>query len=76
MIEIEFSALSKQCLNRRIPTMQQLEEEIKRIVEKRNKQQIKIDLQFSIGCARRKLNSRYAIVNRGNEKFKNIWIAG
>lgn len=72
MIEIEFSALSKQCLNRRIPTMQQLEEQIKHIVEQRNKQQIKIDWQFSIGSARRKLNNRYTIVNTSNEKFKNI----
>lgn len=72
MIEIEFSALSKQCLNRRIPTRQQLEEQIKLIVEQRNKQQIKIDWQFSIGSARSKLNNRYAIVNNSNEKFKTI----
>ncbi len=72
MIEIEFPALSKQCLNRRIPTRQQLEEQIKHIVEQRNKQQIKIDWQFSIGSARRKLNNRYAIVNSSNEKFKTI----
>ena len=72
MIEIEFSALSKQCLNRRIPTMQQLEEQIKQIVEQRNKQQIKIDWQFSIGSARTKLNNRYTIVNTSNEKFKTI----
>ena len=72
MIEIEFSALSKQCLNRRIPTRQQLEEQIKLIVEQRNKQQIKIDWQFSIGSARRKLNNRYTIVNTSNEKFKKI----
>lgn len=72
MIEIEFSALSKQCLNRRIPTMQQLEEQIKHIVVQRNKQQIKIDWQFSIGSARSKLNNRYAIVNNSYEKFKTI----
>jgi hypothetical protein len=72
MIEIEFSALSKQCLNRRIPTMQQLEEQIKHIVEQRNKQQIKIDWLFSIGSARSKLNNRYAIVNTSNKKFKTI----
>jgi hypothetical protein len=43
MIEIEFSALSKQCLNRRIPTQQQLEDEILTIVKERNDKQIKID---------------------------------
>jgi len=72
MIEIEFSALSKQCLNRRIPTMQLLGEQIKHIVEQRNKQHIKIDWQFSIGNARKKLNNKYALVNSINEKFKNI----
>jgi hypothetical protein len=72
MIEIEFPALSKQCLNRRIPTRQQLEEQIKHIVEQRNKQQIKIDWQFSIGSARRKLNNRYAIVNTSNSHLSQI----
>lgn len=31
-IEIEFSALSRQCLNRRIPTQQQLEREVLALV--------------------------------------------
>ena len=32
MIEIEFSALSRQCLNRRIPTIEKLEQEILALV--------------------------------------------
>lgn len=52
MIEIEFSALVKQCLNQRIPTKKQLEDEIFSIVKERNDKQIKIDWQFSIKKAR------------------------
>ncbi len=48
MIEIEFSALARQCLNRRIPTIEQLESEILALISERNVKQIKIDWQFSI----------------------------
>lgn len=70
MIEIEFSALSKQCLNRRIPSMEQLEKEILIIVKERNDKQIKIDWQFSVQNARKKLNRQYYKVNDLNQKFK------
>lgn len=70
MIEIEFSALSKQCLGRRIGTKQKLEEQIDYIIKERNKKQIKINWQFSIQSARTKLNNRYAAVNPNNLKFK------
>ena len=70
MIEIEFSALARQCLNRRIPTMQLLEEEILTLVKERNEKQIKIKWQFSVKKARTKLNRQYSKVNELNEKFK------
>lgn len=70
MIEIEFSALSKQCLNRRIGTKQVLEEQINTIVKERNEKQIKINWQFSIQKARTNLNNRYTVVNSDNLKFK------
>jgi transposase len=70
MIEIEFSALSKQCLSRRIPTKDILEQELKAIVAERNDQGIKINWQFSIQSARTKLNNKYAAVNTANLKFK------
>ncbi|HEX8676150.1 MAG TPA: IS630 family transposase [Flavisolibacter sp.] len=70
MIEIEFSALSKQCLNRRIGTKQMLEEQINTIVKERNEKQIKINWQFSIQKARTNLNNRYTAVNSDNLKFK------
>ena len=71
MIEIEFSALSKQCLNRRIPTQELLEKEILTIVKERNEKQIKIDWQFSVQNARNKLNKHYNKVSILNQKFKD-----
>lgn len=70
MIEIEFSALVKQCLDRRIPTEEQLRKEVLAIVKDRNNKQIKIHWQFSIKKARHKLNTAYTKVNPANEKYK------
>lgn len=70
MIEIEFSALARQCLNRRIPTIEALTREVEALVAERNKKRIKIDWQFSIQAARKKLNRHYIDVNVANEKFK------
>jgi len=70
MIEIEFSALAQQCLNRRIPSQEQLEREVLAIVQDRHQKQIKIHWQFSIEKARNKLNRHYLKVNEANTKFK------
>jgi len=70
MIEIEFSALAQQCLNRRIPTQQQLENEVLAIVKDRHRKQIKIDWQFSLDKARNKINRHYQKVNESNTKFQ------
>jgi hypothetical protein len=70
MIEIEFSALSKQCLSRRIATKQQLEKEVLAIVKEREDKDIKIDWQFSIEKARNKLNRHYQQVNAENAQYK------
>lgn len=66
MIEIEFSALSKQCLNRRIATKEKLAEELSAIVKERVEKKIKINWQFSIESARTKLNRHYNQVNPDN----------
>src|SRR3982751_563000 len=68
MIEIEFSALVKQCLDRRIPTQEQLTKEVLAIVKERSDKQIKIHWQFSIQKARTKPNTAYTKVNPANEK--------
>ncbi|MFN2246922.1 MAG: IS630 family transposase [Candidatus Promineifilaceae bacterium] len=72
MIEIEFSALARLCLNRRIPTMEKLESEVMAIIAERQQKQIKINWQFSIESCRDKLNARYSVVNVANSKFKDI----
>jgi len=70
MIEIEFSALTRQCLKRRIPTIEKLEREILAIVADRKAKQTPITWQFSIQSARSKLNSHYVKVHSENAKFK------
>lgn len=70
MIEIEFSALARLCLNRRIPTMSELEKEVMAIVAERDRKRIKINWQFSLQSARKKLNSHYSIVNPENKQFQ------
>ncbi len=70
IIEIEFSALSRQCLNRRIPNIVQLENEILKLVKERSNKKIKVEWQFSISNARAKLNRHYVKINESNTKFK------
>lgn len=70
MIEIEFSAVSRLCLNRRIPTLERLEKEILALITERDAAHILIHWQFSIQSARSKLNSHYVKVQPDNQKFK------
>lgn len=70
MIEIEFSAISKQCLNRRIPSKEVLDREVMAIVKERDEKRIKIDWQFSIESAREKLNRHYRRVQPKNSKYQ------
>lgn len=72
MIEIEFSALARLCLNRRIPTIEKLESEVLALIVERREKQIKINWQFSIETCREKLNSRYSVVNDANSKFREV----
>jgi len=72
MIEIEFSALTRLCLDRRIPTQEQLEREVLALVNQRKADKIKITWQFSVQSARSKLNSHYVKVHSDNLKFKEI----
>ena len=70
MIELEFSALSKQCLNRRIATTEELTKEVMRVVKEREEKAIKITWQFSIESARTKLNRHYEAVQAENVRYK------
>lgn len=66
MAEIEFSALSKQCLNRRIGTQEKLIKEIGSWERERNKGKVKCIWQFTVEKARRKLHKLYPILKQAN----------
>ncbi len=70
MIEIEFSALARQCLHRRIATKAELAREVGAIVKERAAKAIKIEWQFSIASACTKLNRHYEQVQAENIKYK------
>lgn len=70
MIEIEFSALARQCLNKRIDSINQLTKEVMCYFKERNDNQIKINWQFTCDNAREKLNRHYSKVNPQNVKYK------
>ena len=70
MSEIEFSALARQCLDRRLATIELLKEEVLTLVKERSAKKIKIHWQFSIETARTKLNRHYEKVNAANIKYK------
>jgi transposase len=59
MAEIEFSALSRQCLNSRIATIEQMKQIVQSWTAQRNKEETKIHWSFTVNTAREKMNSRY-----------------
>lgn len=72
MIEIEFSAISRLCLDRRIASKEKLEKEVLAIIKERSEKEIKINWQFSIETAREKMNRHYKAVNPENDKHQII----
>ena len=68
MIECEFSVISRQCLDRRIATIEQLRSEVLALLDERSAKAIKIHWQFSIQTARSKFNKHYTRVNQANQK--------
>ncbi|MCA1838270.1 MAG: transposase, partial [Actinobacteria bacterium] len=64
MAEIEFAALSKQCLDRRIPDLNMLRREVLAWTEQRNQQGKTITWKFSQDKARQKLHRHYANVQK------------
>jgi len=57
--EIEFSVLERQCLNRRIPTNEQLEREVGAWEGERNRQGVKVEWRFTTAKAREKFRRFY-----------------
>lgn len=70
MIEIEFSAISRLCLDRRTPSKEKLEREVLQLIKEREAKQIKINWQFSMQTAREKLNRHYKAVNEKNAEYQ------
>ena len=59
MVEIEFSVLSRQCLNQRIPEVEQLSQAVEAWEEQRNANRDTVNWLFSVEDARTKLSKLY-----------------
>lgn len=59
MAEIELSALTRQCLNRRIPDQETLDTEVQAWTSERNDMVVKVDWRFTTADARIKLKHLY-----------------
>ena len=66
MAEIEFSALAKQCLDRRIATLETLEQEVLAWTLERNEKKVRIKWLFDTPKARTKLKRHYVKLNPRN----------
>ena len=62
MAEIELSVISKQCLNRRIATQEQLKNEVHALVEERNRIKATVNWSFTKTKARKKLERHYPTI--------------
>jgi len=62
MAEIEFSVLSRQCLDRRMPNREFLETEVKAWEDERNHQVVKVQWRFTTADARIKLKHLYPLI--------------
>ncbi len=59
MAEIEYSVLTRQCLNRRLPDKESVRREVKAWEEGRNATQATVEWRFTTADARRKLHRLY-----------------
>ena len=63
MAEIELSVLSRQCLDRRIPDFESLEQQVTAWQSQRNEEETWIDWRFTTQDARIKLHRLYPSIN-------------
>ncbi len=68
-IELDFSALSRECLKRRIPTQVQLAYQVYCWSRQRQAQQVTIRWQFTVADARQTRNSQYQKAKNANKKY-------
>ena len=70
MAEIEFSALARQCLHRRIGSLTELSRQVDLWTTERNERSVKIHWSFTVATAEDKLKSWYEQVNPANTPHK------
>jgi len=63
MAEIEIAALSKQCLDQRIPSIAKMKQIVQSFVKERNRNKVKIQWRFTTPIARTKLERHYGNLN-------------
>ncbi|MDF7822256.1 hypothetical protein P1X15_31875 [Runella sp. MFBS21] len=70
---IEFSALARQCLNRRIGTLDELARQVELWADERNQRAVKVHWSFAVATAEIKLKRWYDQVNPANksDSYKN-----
>lgn len=71
MAEIELSILSRQCLNRRIPSQDIIKDEIAAWEKVRNQEKATISWQFTTSNARVKLNKLYPKIELQDDSCQN-----
>ena len=62
MAEIELSVLSRQCLDRRIESAEEMERQVRARQEDRNEREVGVQWRFTTADARVKLKRLYPIV--------------
>lgn len=67
MAEVEISVLKGQCLDRRIPTVEQLEEEVAAWEQERNYKKATVEWRFTSQHARDKLTRLYPVLEQEKE---------
>lgn len=65
--EIEFSALARQCLNRRIGSLDELGRQVELWTNERNERSIRVHWSFTVATAEDKLKRWYEQVNPANK---------
>lgn len=67
MAEIEFSALARQCLNRRIGSLEELGRQVNLWTAERNERSVQVHWSFTVDTAETKLKRWYEQVNSANK---------
>lgn len=67
MAEIEFSALARQCLDRRIGSLNVLNEQVHLWTNERNERSVQVHWSFTVAAASTTLKSWYEKINPANK---------